>query len=71
MVSFFFPCNLCKSKISNHYSYTQKTILLNQQNVGWFNHRIYLLYEQQNICLIQTNCFVVLTKSEYLVDLTK
>ena len=58
--------------------HSEKTIWLIQQNFDWFNHRIYLLYGQQNvwliqhnICLIQSNCLVVLTKSEYLVDSTK
>ena len=29
--------------------FSQKTIWLNQQNFGYFNHRIYLFYGQQNI----------------------
>ena len=58
-------------------NYTQKMIWLNQENFGWFNHRIYLLYGQQNVLLTQQNIWltrpflVVLTKSEYLVDSTK
>ena len=51
---------------------------LNQQNFSWFNHKIYLLYGQQNVLLIQQNiwlsqpnCLVVLIKSAYLVDTTK
>ena len=53
-------------------------IWLNQQNFGWLNHRIYLLYGQQNIWLfqqniwlIEPNCLIVLIKSEYLVNSTK
>ena len=57
---------------------THKTIWLNQQYFGWFNHRIYLLFGQenfwliqQNIWLIQPNCLIVLIKLEYLVNSTK
>ena len=59
-------------------------IWLNQQNFGWFNHRIYLLYgfvvlfttkslvvPTKHFVRFQPNYLVVLIKSEYLLDSTK
>ena len=38
--------------------HTQKNVWLNQPNFGWFNHRIWLLYGQQNFWLSEQNSLI-------------
>ena len=46
-------------------SCTKKNIWLYQKNFLWFYHRILLLYEQQNVWLIQLNIWLILPKNVF------